>query len=342
MAHEIKPIQNDHSGEWHCQRFVEFAQAKNAIGEPVPHMRVADWLTRDQPFREQTWMAGAYLAAYSIITGEAVWSHWPRSRIDKEGFEALSQWVYDNWPGFHTRVPRRCVRSPEKFYRCLRGFAEWQDTELPRLVNKTWDNPRAEYDEWWDSANNIPFFGRYISIRLLELMRRRGVMKAHLYDIRAIGAHSPIRCLMLLRPDRLADLATGEPKVVNEIAEQVKTQLQERGGVDMSYFLFATLLCEYRACYEDSNDYAGKQHDEELEYSLSHYADYWLKMGMTSHLYEARATIDPHECLGEIQGWERRRRDVAGWMRARDIVWSDVSYDYKKSVAADKPVEREM
>lgn len=33
---------------------------------------------------------------------------------------------------------------------------------------------------------------------------------AHLYDIRAIGAHSPIRCLMLLHPERVDDLMTGE------------------------------------------------------------------------------------------------------------------------------------
>ncbi len=336
----IKTISNDHPGEWHHQRFVEFAQAKAAIGEPVPHMRVADWLTSEQSFREQTWMAGAYLAAYSLITGEAVWCYWPRSRIDKEGSEAMYHWVHDNWSGFHTRVPRRCVRTPDKFCRCLAGFILWEDKELPRLMAKTWDDPRAEYDEWWESANGIPFFGRYISIRLLELMRRRGVMRAHLYDIRAIGAHSPIRCLMLLRPDRIAELATGESKVVNEIAEQVKIELQERSGIEMSYFLFATLLCEYRACYEDGHDYAGNQHDEELEYSLGKYADYWRSKGMVSRLYEARAAIDPHECLGEIQGWRKRRLDVAGWMRERGIVWSDLLYDYAKSVAADNPIER--
>ncbi len=333
----IKPIQNDHPGEWHLRMFAEFAKAKSLIGEPTPHMRVADWFTKDQPFREQTWMAGAYLAAYSLITGEAVWNYWPRSRVDAEGFAPMAQWIKENWAGFHTRKPRRCVRTPEKFARCLEGFARWQDTELPRLMRSAWDDPVAEYDDWWESANKIPFFGRYISIRLLELMRRRGVMKAHMYDVRAIGAHSPIRCLMLLRPDRVAELSTGEPAVVNEIANQVKDSLNDP---HMSHFLFATLLCEYRACYEGSGDYAGNQHDEELEYSLGKYADYWRAKGMKSRLYEARAAIDPHECLGEIQGWRKRRLDVAGWMRERSIVWSDLKYDYAKSVAADALVGR--
>jgi hypothetical protein len=336
----IRPIQNDHSQEWHQARFIEFAQGKAEIGEPVPHMRVVDWLTKDQPFEEQAWLAGAYLAAYSVLTGEAISHYWPHSRVMAEGTAALSQWVHAAWAGFHTRVPRRCVRTPENFARCLVGFFLWQGTELPRLREKTWDDPHVEYDEWWKSVNRISFFGRYISIRLLELMRRRGVMKAHLYDIRAIGAHSPIRCLMLLQPDRVAELATGSPKIVNQIAEEVKKRLQDATGIEMSYFLFATLLCEYRACYESQDDYVGNQHDEELEYSLSKYAAYWRENGLQSRLYEARAAIDPHECLGEVQGWKKRRLDVAGWMRGRGIVWSDVKYDYAKSIAADKLIER--
>jgi hypothetical protein len=116
----------------------------------------------------------------------------------------------------------------------------------------------------------------------------------------------------------------------------VKSEL----GMDLSYFLYATLLCEYRSGYEGGGDYAGNQHDEELEYSRSRYADYWRSTGLQSRLYEARAAIDPHECLGEIQGWSKRRLDVARWLRTRGIVWDDTKYDYFASVEADRPVER--
>jgi hypothetical protein len=141
---------------------------------------------------------------------------------------------------------------------------------------------------------------------------------------------------MLLRPERVDDLMTGEAGVVNAIAQEVKAEL----GMDLSYFLFATLLCEYRSGYEGGKDYAGNQHDEELEYSHSRYADHWRSTGLQSRLYEARAAIDPHECLGEIQGWRKRRLDVAGWLRSQGVVWDDTKYDYHSSIKAGHPVNR--
>jgi|SRR5262245_5639728 len=335
----IKPIQNDHEGDWHMQRFVQFARAKAAIGEPTPHMRVVDYLCRDLPLAEQTWRAGMYLVPYSVLTGEGIWNSWSWERYQREGDRGFDPWLRQNWAGVHKRTPRRNLPNPDYYAPCVASFAQWAATEFPRLSGKIWTNPREEYDEWWASADKIYQFGRYINIRLLELMRRRGHMRAHLYDIRAVGAHSPIRCLMLLRPDRVMELSTGQARIVNSIAQEVKDHLAVRGA-EMSYFLFATLLCEYRSNYEDTDDYAGNQHDEELQYSYSRYADHWKATGLKTRLYEARAAIDPHECLGELQGWGGRRLDVAGWLRSRGVVWSDMQYDYHASVKANQPVER--
>ena len=332
----IKPIENDHGADWHMDKFVKFAKAKAAIGEPTPHMRVVDYLCRDLPLEEQTWRAGLYLAGYSVLTGEGIWNSWSWDRYQSEGLGPFTMWLKDNWKGVHKRKPRRCLPTYLKFAACVDSYATWAATGFPRLRQTRWADPQVEYDEWWQSADTIYQFGRYINIRLLELMRRRGHMQAHLYNIRAVGAHSPIRCLMLLKPDRVADLMTGEQGVVNEIAQEVKSDL----GMELSYFLYATLLCEYRSGYENGKDYAGNQHDEELEYSYSRYADHWRATGLQSRLYEARAAIDPHECLGEIQGWRKRRLDVAGWLRTRGIVWDDTIYDYHMSVRANEPVAR--
>lgn len=352
----IKPIDNDHSAEWHREKFAEFGVAKDAIGEPVPHMRVVDYLCRDVSDAEASWRAGCYLTPYSVLTGEGIWSSWSWERIRSEP-DGFLPWLEANWAGVHTRKPRRCVRTPRQFSESILSYASWAASELPRLTEKSalvYDEAWAasegdperqhvirqkEYDEWWDSANDIRYYGRYIAIRVLELMRRRGKTKADLYDIRAVGAHSPIRCLMLLRPDRVDELMTGNPNIVDSIAREVKEELRQ-AGVDMSFFIFATLLCEYRSGYEGGGDYAGNQHDEELEYSLSRYAEYWKSTGLNSRLYEARAAIDPHSCLGEIGGWTRRRLDVASWMRERGIVWNDTIYDYHKSIAANEPVRR--
>ena len=356
---DIKPIQNDHSGEWHAEKFVEFARAKAAIGEPVPHMRVVDYLCAGCSTEESMWRAGLYLAAYSVVAGEGVWNSWSAERYWASGETEFSHWIRDNWAGMHTRKPRRMVRNWVPFSECVESFATWARLEFPKLREASspegkWGRMRAaaagdltqlavtnelEYNEWWRSGESIRYFGRYITIRLLELCRRRGHTQADLYDIRAVGAHSPIRCLMLLRPDSVPELMTGAREPVDAIAADVKADLEQR-GVEMSHFLFATLLCEYRSCYEGGSDYAGNQHDEEREVSVSRYAKYWESTGLKSRLFEARAVTTPPECLGEIQGWEKRRLDVAGWMRSRGIVWSDMKWDYLKSVAADEPVER--
>jgi len=334
---EIKPIVSDHSGTWHRERFAEFARAKAAIGEPTPHMRVVDHLSRDVDDQERVWRAGAYLAAYSVLTGEAIWSAWPWTALGDEDMRArLLPWLQANWGGVHTRRPRRCVRTPEKFYRCLLGYADWERKAFPLLRAMDLIDPREEYDVWWDSVTEIPFFGRYIAIRALELFRRWGYMSAHLYDIRAVGAHSPIRCLMLLRPDCVGDLMTGEPGTVDRIGGEVKTEF----GLDMSWFTYATLLCEYRSAYEDRNDFAGHQIDEELSYATSRYADHWRARGFESQLLAARAAVHPVETLGEVQGWQAMRRTTEAALRNWGIVWSDLDYDWHATIAAGRPILR--
>lgn len=335
MPELIKPIENDHSAEWHAVRFPAFANAKAAIGEPTPHMRVVSWLCEGQPEQERVWRAGCYLAAYSVLSGEAIWREWPWGRFLMEPGK-FPGWLKENWAGIHTRKPRRCVRTPEAFTRCINGYADWAVEEFPRLQHSTFNSPREEYDAWWASATSIPFFGRYVAIRLLELFRRWGYMKADLYDIRAVGAHSPIRCLMLLRPDAVPELSTGRAEVVDSVAQAVKRTI----AADMSYFTFATLLCEYRASYEDRHDYAGLQHDEELSYLNSRYGDYWRGRGCESDILKARAAIDPAECLGELQGWTGIRPEPPRWLRDDGIVWSDLSFDYKTSVLVGRPIMR--
>lgn len=330
----IPPIQNDHSRRWHQQRFAEFAEAKLAIGEPTPHMQVVAAMSEGCYELEKQWRAGCYLTAYSVLTGEGIWREWSYEDFTASTNEKFRTWLTANWAGVHTRKPRRCVRTPKQFSKSLIGYYDWITHDVPGLRAQKYSSLKEEYETWWKSAISIPYFGRYVVIRVLEYFRREGYLEAGLFDIRAIGAHSPIRCLMLLRPEEVPHLLTGNPKVVDAIAEEVKASLK----VDLSYFIYATLLCEYRSSYEDRSDYAGNQHDEELEYSLSRYAKFWEGRGFKSKLYPIRAKIDHHECLGEIQGWDKRRLDVAGWLHERGIVWSDLEFDYLASRKADKPV----
>lgn len=335
----IRGIETEHSSEWHRDRFAEFTRYKLAGGEPTPHMRLVQWMSDGLSDREKLWRAGCYAAGYSVLTGEAIWTHWTYERFqsDPVGFEA---WLRANWQGIHTRTPRRCVRTPDKFARCLFGWTAWMEQEFPRLRAAQWTDPVAEYDGWWASVSGVPFFGRYIAIRVLELMRRWNYMTAPIYDIRAIGAHSPIRCLMLLRDTERPRLQTGDPGIVNDIAAEVMAETAEQPGCgDLTHFPFAAILCEYRASYEDRKDYPGNQTDEELSYWNGKHGDYW-RQRYDSQLLAARLATVPHEMLGELNGWTGRRPDVAALLRKEGIVWSDLIYDYRASSDVRQPTSR--
>lgn len=323
-----RPVASDHDGDWHLARFREFDRLKAQLGEPTPHMEIVRAMSYDVPDRERLWRAGAYAAGYSVLTAEAIWREWPVDRIvpDLAGFRT---WLEDNWGGIHTRTPRRTVRTVDSFYRCIASYVEWMTDEAPLLGRG------ASYETWWTSANRIAFMGRYIVIRLLELLRRWEFLDAHLPDIRAMDAESPVRCLALLVPERADDLlANDDLPFIDDVANVVMRVT----GTD-SHFRYAALLCEYRKCYEKRADYPGNQTDEELGYQFGKHAQHWRDRGFTSDLFRVRKALVPDLARGEDHGWTGQRTLAGASLRDHGVNWSDLRFDYQSSEAAGRPVE---
>ncbi|HEY6568577.1 MAG TPA: hypothetical protein VI341_13760 [Actinomycetota bacterium] len=326
-----RPVLSEHSGDWHVEKFAEFDRLKAQLGEPTPHMNIVRWMSSDADDSERLWRAGAYAAGYSVLTAEAIWREWPVERATSD-LAGLEDWIFDNWQGIHTRTPRRAVRTPDKFFRCLASYIDWMQAE-PLLHDRYgYDAP---YDEWWASANKIDFMGRYIVIRLLELLRRWDFMSAELYDIRAMEAESPIRCLTLLVPERAGPLLAGDTKVADEMADLILRVASS----DRSYFRFAALLCEYRKSYENQGDYPGNQTDEELGYTFSRYATWWSERGHETQLFAARRALVPEQARGENHGWVGQRKLAGSALREHGVNWTDMRYDWAASEAAGRPKE---
>lgn len=319
-------VYSDHPGDWHREQFRDFDLMKRAVGEPTPHMELVRWLCQDVPDHEKLWRAGLYAAGYSVLTAEAIWTQWPLARYLAEERDFLP-WLRSVWPGIHTRTPRRVVRVPDKFAACVASYARWSmNGGMPRVG--------ASYDEWWQSASEIAFMGRYIIIRLLELYRRWGFMKAELYDIRAMDAESPIRCLALLLPERGPEILSGNRQIVDRAAEEVIAMSDGLG-----YFRFAALLCEYRKSYEKRGDYPGNQTDEELGYWTGKYGDFWRERDWHPRYLEARAALVDARALGEDNGWSGQRELAARSLRDFGVNWSDTRFDYAASLKEGRPVE---
>lgn len=335
---DLVPVASDRSAEWQIEKMAEFALRKREVGEPSPHMAIVVHLTEGLPIRERLWRGGAYLNAYSVGTAQKIWESWSYDAAvaDPNG---LAQWIRDNWAGVHTRTERRCVRSPDNFIRAQIGVADWIQFGVRHLLTQKdlYATPEWAYDAWWKVANRIPFFGRYINIRLLEYANRlMPQLGLDLYDIRAIGGWSPIRGLSLFRPEKWGELSTGQAEPVNRIANEVLSDLRQFGP--MSYYTFAAMLCEYREAWEDHHQYPGRTHDQELEYASSPKFAHWDEP--PDALWNARKALFPHEALGEMNGWRSIRHDLSKVLRDHGYVWSDLRYDFSATTDFAHPVER--
>jgi Alpha-glutamyl/putrescinyl thymine pyrophosphorylase clade 2 len=329
---DVKAPVSDHPPSWHVDRLAEFTQAKLLIGEPSPHLKLVVELSKDLTWEEKVWRAGCYAVPYSLTTAEAIWQIWPHDRVASEGVMELDEWIHVEWAGMHTRTERRCVRSANKFAESLISYWYWMHDQLPEVIAiaNTQGNPKYQYEMFWESAARLYQFGRYINIRLLELLRRSVGIPATLPDIRGIGGWSPLRALTLFFPEETKPLLRGHAPTAEILATRLLEELQGR-RIPVDHYVLAAMLCEYREAYEDRHQYPGRTHDQEIEYLNGGTGAYWAVRGIKSEIVAARRRIFPSQVLGERQGWSGVRHDLSRVLRDQEYVWQDLVWDYVAS-----------
>jgi hypothetical protein len=328
----LSPVERNrpsHDPEWHLAKLLEFYDAKKLVGEPSPHMTIVNHLSHDLPQTERLWRIGAYLVPYSVVTANAIWSAWPSGRLLLGEAPKMAEWVRENWEGMHTRTERRMVRTAPKFIRSLTSWWEFVESGTPqRLLEQ-----RADYEAWWKAVNRVEFFGRYISIRAIEAIRRDAERhgqphpEMELQDIRSIGGDSPVRALTMFTPGWFHPLLLTDAGHADDVAEQVLQAVRDSGSM-MNHYEFAAMLCEYREAYEDGHQYPGRTIDQELTYMNGKHIAYWEGKGYAMGLRSARRDLFPHEALGEVNGWTEVRPELSHLLRDWGIVWSDMRYQW--------------
>jgi hypothetical protein len=337
------PVATDHDKMWHLEKFIEFTKFKQEIGEPSPHMTLAGHLIAidEADFMERVWRAGVYGAPYSVLTSEAIWREWPWPRISRADPAEFEAWIYANWEGFHIRTERRMVRTRPKMAECLLSWRDWMKSGVLSEINSRhfWMEPHAYYDMVYGSIiDNVMFFGRYITIRIVEFLRRHANIPAHLYDIRSMGGESPVRCLSLLFPEATNSLLIEkDPKVAEYLGTALLEEVQ-MAVPSVTHYVLAAMLCEYREAYEDHHQYPGRTIDQELEYLNGPKAEWWENRGFKTDLWDARMACFPREVLGELRYWGGIRHDLSRVLRDNGYNWSDLHYTYKNKILLDEGV----
>lgn len=323
---------------WHFEKFAEFTVNELAVGGPDPHMRYVGELSKALSPEEIAWYCGVYLSVYNAPAAEVVWHNWPRQAV-LENPTSLLGWLQDNWKGVPLRRERRDVRTPTRLAACLTGYAHWQEDVLPNALRGLPEDPVAGYDLLWTLAGQLHSFGRYACFKLLEALARYAYPELpRLHDIRARGGWSPRLTLALLEPTMKHHARRDTAPAIAE-AEAVATQLRydlcEHLGLDIDWYTFEVMLCDYRQSYEGKRQYPGRSIDSELAY-LATVKEHFKYYG--SEIPAIRTRLHPSWSLGEVWGWDGPRNELGTVLADHDYTWSDIRYVYGAHIA--KPMLR--
>lgn len=329
------------STEEHWVNFAKFCEYEKLSGGPDPQINMIIEMSRDaESSQERLWRALCYIAVYNVPFGEVMWRAIPWSDANLETITPWVMLVFEQ-KRIVTRTERRCVRRADWMIEYL-GGALALVAEMPNLAAaaRLAPTPEDAYELMWEQVKRYPRIGRYVAIKLLELLRRDGTLAIATPDIRPKDAWSPRKSLATLFPERgLAnkDNSREALNAANAACREVVSRLSGDFNVNVDMFELQVLLCEYRESWEGRRQYPGRSVDSELGY-VAKAEKLWPELGR-SDIWRARLELFPQEHLGEIGGWDGPRKDVAQLLPSTGITWSDLVYDYKKSASDGKQLK---
>lgn len=343
--HELPPDGlKEHTSDWHFSKFVEFTKFKGWVGEPSPHLSMVGHMARRKSARDTAWMLGCYAATYCLPSAQMIWSSWDYDQVNRMPAR-FRGWLGKNWKGIVTRQERRCVRTPDKMFRCLSGYANWVDRSNNgfAFVSGLKDySPVEHYDLVWDSVCSVPFIGRYIGIRLIEGLRRFCKVPAEIYDVRSIGGWSPKKALVYMYPKEQRWLLLDTPdanRKTDDIARDLLVRVK-RSLPGVNFYIMAAMLCEYKVAFEKRKQYAGRTLDQEPEL-FDKVKSYWGNDLDAKLFWSTRKALFRNESLGEIHGWSAPRDEgPSKTLRDHGYNWSDVKFNYKLTKDFSDPVKQ--
>lgn len=321
----------------HWKLFPEYIRYEQAVGAPDAQLDYVQRLSVDESWEERMWRIGCYGAYHAFPAAYATWLHWPYPRINEEG-ERFRGWLELHKGNFPSRAQRRAVRALKPLDRYFRTFGAW----IPEVAKQDYMS-NGDYWAAWSHLNaGVYGVGRYISLKILELMKRMADFPGDLQGIVPRGGDSPREALSLLYPDEAVRLIGPESNSPENLAfaDSMAGVAQEDlagHGVEVSHFVLQTCLCGYKSGFLGGKHYPGVTHDNELEW-FRQIADHWQFDGS---FYEFRAANYPAETLGEMQGWAAVRPEIQPIMQRFGYLWSDLKFDYMATTDFAHPVARE-
>lgn len=329
------------STEQHRKFFAEFCKWEMASGGPDPQLPMVHHMATaggDIDGPEHLWRALCYIAVYNVPYGEVFWDNLHRDSPRSE----LAEWLSNGFNAglITTRTERKTVRRADWMLEYMSGAQRFVENDGAELWGMCADrDPYDAYEIAWTTVLKMPRVGRYTAIKLIEYMRRFMGLPVATPDIRPKDAWSPRHTLAYIFPNRHLGNRDNSPaalKMATQTCDDTIRLLEDEYDVKIDMFQLQVLLCEYRESWESKKQYPGRSLDSELKYARRAETEW----GHTSKIWAARKALFPAAHLGEIQGWDGPRKDVAECLRLRGYTWTDLKYDYKHTKDMTNPVEQ--
>lgn len=274
--------------------FVEFCNAELATGGPDPQVLLTAKALHGTEV-DRVVQAGLFVVPYSCGSAAVLWGLY----ANRFSFDAWPAYLIEHKPGFPIRRERRSVWGDDraKLMRSVTSWVKW--------AREVWPTVSAEpYDVVYKSiGKHCEFFGRYATMKVLEVLYQGGLITYAQDSIVPKGAKYPKRMLAMLFPDADVTFALSDNsddahtlKRANELAAEAASWLA--GGV--TWFQLETLLCNARQAH--SGKYAGRSHDRELAHwrtANGHFTQAGNDLRKHFPFYALRSDLFPHQYLGE-------------------------------------------
>ena len=324
----------------HWKGLAEFAKWEIWAGGPDPHMVLTAKIAENDKvdWSEKAWRGLCYIGTYVVPSACWIWKSWPWERVSKES-KSLGEWIEENWKGIALRRERKCVRTPVKMTKYLNSAVDWLKS---RIWDREWGSGwlggawsgRQRYDVAWDSVQEIYGMGRYVGQKFLEYGNRYLNFGTEVYDIRAKGGWSPRTALALLWPEKAGVLLGGDSPcelvIVDQCAGETKERLHSEFGLDLTFYQMQVCLCDYKQSYVGRRQFPGRSQDSEISYD-NKIVPHWG--GLCLEMYVARKQLFPSQVLGELNGWDRVRKELGDCLTVYGYTWTDARYDYNRTKA---------
>jgi len=276
-------------------------------GEVDPAYPLLNWIMDELSLdvEERYWLSFLYGHFYHIACAYWVFVNFPDVwNIDED----LYQWEKENYYRLDYEDDR--TRERWHFAKCVYSYIdqlvkhnseEGMFGSLVRGCKNSYDAFTSLYD--W-SRENILGFGRYTSFYYLETLKRcvdLNIDAPEMYLPEATSPRMGLQYVLDYFPERIDYVYLN--KKAEELLEWLKGQPHK---ADVDYLYLESVLCAYKGLWR-KHRYIGYYIDrsqEEIKIMEKNTGEDF------SRLWQARKEVFPHFMLGELNGWNGRRKNL--------------------------------